>query len=62
MVQTVTDFYKLDEISALMPVKKDCVKVKNDNGEKIDIQKRLLLGTLRELYQSFKFVLINFFL
>ena len=53
-VEIVTDFYKLDEISALMPGKKDCIKVKNINGEKIDIQKRLLLATLRELYQCFK--------
>ena len=36
-----------------MPGKKDCVTILQ-NGEQMKIQKRLVLGNLRELYQQFK--------
>ena len=42
-----------DEISRVMPGKKDCVTILQ-NGEKMKIQKRLVLGNLRDVYQQFK--------
>ena len=42
-----------DEISRVMPGKKDCVTILQ-NGEKMKIQKRLVVGNLREVYQQFK--------
>ena len=46
------NFYK-DEISRVMPGKKDCV-TSLQNGEKMKIQKRLVLATQREVYQQLK--------
>lgn len=37
-----------------MPGAKDFVTTKNDKGDKIKIQKRLLLGPLREIYAILK--------
>lgn len=37
-----------------MPGKKDVLIVRNEEGNKIEVRKRLLLGTLRELYHIFK--------
>ena len=49
----VTAFYESDEVSRIMPGKKDFVSVKQ--GEQhTHIQKRLVLSNLRELYQLFK--------
>ena len=53
IVQIVQDFYQNDDISRLMPGKRDCVSVKIE-GEKRHIQKRLLLTNLKELYVEFK--------
>ena len=36
-----------------MPGKKDCVSIKVDD-RRISVQKRLLLGNLKEVYQQFK--------
>lgn len=52
LVHEVTSFYELDEISRLMPGKKDCVTVL-ENGEKIKRQKRLILCNLKEVYSEF---------
>ena len=49
----VQNFYESDEISRVMPGKKDCVSIKV-NDTRISIQKRLLLGNLKEVYQQFK--------
>ena len=43
-------FFEDDEISRLCPGKKDFVRVKNSNGEKVKVQKRLLLGNLKEIF------------
>ena len=50
---TVTEFYRSDEVSRIMPGKKDCVVVRNEHG-KDKIQKRLVLNNLKELFQKFK--------
>ena len=48
--EDVEKFYKRDEISRMMPGMKDFVWVKNDDGTRIYIQKRLLLCNINELY------------
>lgn len=53
-VDTVRNFYRNSEISVMMPGKKDLIKIKDGNGNKKEIQKRLLLGSLREIYANFK--------
>lgn len=61
VVTVVTSFYELDENSRMLPGKKDFVSVKK-NGERVHVQKRLLLVNLKELYQLFteKYPLINY--
>ena len=49
----VKNFYEFGEISQIMPGKKDCVSIKV-NDTRISVQKRLLLGSLKEIYQQFK--------
>ena len=49
----VKEFYYQDDISRVMPGKKDCYSIYVD-GQKQTIQKRLILGNLKELYQKFK--------
>jgi hypothetical protein len=43
-----------DESSRLMLGMKDFVSVKQPDGNRVHIQKRLILSNLRELYQNFK--------
>ena len=52
-VNLIKKFYELDDISCIMPGKKDFVSVRQD-GKWIHVQKRLLLSNLKELYQQFK--------
>ena len=54
VVQKVHSFYENDEISRVMPGKKDCVTVKGENGDKTVISKRLVLCNLKEAYKIFK--------
>ena len=49
----VIAFYEDDSFSRLMPGKKDFVSVKFEHG-RTQVQKRLILCNLRELYQLFK--------
>lgn len=49
----VVSFYEQDEISRLCPGRKDCLSVRIDE-EKVKMQKRLILGNLRELYEIYK--------
>jgi len=49
----VKTFYHSDEISRIMPGKKDCVSVTID-GERQHLQKRLILCNLKEAFQKFK--------
>ena len=50
----VEAFYDQDDVSRICPGKKDCVIIRNIQGEKIYEQKRLLYANLKELYQIYK--------
>ena len=49
----VISFYKEDDISRPMPGKKDCFTIEK-NGEKLKVQKKLVLSNLKETYRQFK--------
>ena len=49
----VKTFYGRDDISRMMPGMKDFVSVKNDDGTRSHVQKRLLLRNINELYAQF---------
>ncbi len=46
------NLYYKEDVSRMMPGKKDCVTIL-ENGEKKKVQKRLVLGNLKEIYQQF---------
>lgn len=50
---TIKSFYFKDDISRIMPGKRDCICIKED-GLKIQVQKRLILSNLKEVYVAFK--------
>ena len=52
-VDIVRSFYESDDISRVMPGKKDFVSVKKE-GKRLHVQKRLVLSNLREVYCEFK--------
>ena len=52
-VDLVTEFYQNDEVSRVMPGKKDFVSVKQVDG-RVHVQKRLVLCNLKELYKHLK--------
>ena len=52
-VDIVHAFYESDDISRVMPGKKDFVSVKQE-GKRVHVQKRLILSNLREVYHEFK--------
>ena len=52
-VDIVHAFYEHDDISRVMPGKKDFVSVKQE-GKRVHVQKRLMLSNLREVYHEFK--------
>ena len=49
----VSSFYESDDISRVMPGKKDFVSVKKE-GKREHIQKRLVLSDLKGVYREFK--------
>ena len=49
----VRKFYESDEVSRMCPGQKDCVKVISAEGP-TKVQKRLILGNLREIYELYK--------
>ncbi len=53
VIQNVLSFYRSDEISRLMPGKKDCISVRQGK-QKVQMQKRLILCNLKEAYQAFR--------
>lgn len=53
-IDKVIEFYNSDEISVVMSGMRDYVSVKNSDGVKVKMQKRLLQFSLREVYQLFK--------
>lgn len=54
VTQQIIQFYNSDDVSRLMPGKKDFVSVKTNDSGRIHVQKRLVLGNLKELYDLFK--------
>ena len=52
-VDIVHVFYESDDISRVMPGKKDFVSVKKE-GKRLHVQKRLVLSNLRDIYREFK--------
>ena len=56
--QTIKDavsaFYESEQISRLLPGKKDCVSVRLPDKTKTKVQKRLLLSSISEMYTLFK--------
>lgn len=53
-IQTAKEFYLNDEVSKMLPGRKDYVTLKQPNGEKIQQQKRLLLFNLRTVHGMFQ--------
>lgn len=53
-ISVVQNFYRSDDISRLMPGQNDCVSVRQTDGKKSKIQKRLVLCNLKEAYVEFK--------
>ena len=52
-IRLVQCFYELDEVSRIMPGKKDFVSIR-EGDHRVHVQKRLILGNLKEVYQQFK--------
>ena len=50
----VKNFYERDEISRMCPGMKDCVSVKDNSGQRVKVQKRLILGNLKEIFHQFR--------
>ena len=50
----IIEFYQTDEVSRVMPGKKDCLVVKTKEGGKKTEQKRLVLFNLKDAFQQFK--------
>ncbi|XP_074105433.1 uncharacterized protein LOC141531481 [Cotesia typhae] len=50
----VIDFYKSDDISVNLPGKRDFLSIRNDNGQREHIKKKIILCNLKELYEIFK--------
>lgn len=53
-ITKVTEFYLDQDISRNLPGKKDVVMVRNDNGKREAVRKRLLLSNLNEAFAAFK--------
>jgi len=54
VTERVYSFYNSDNVSRLMPGKKDFVAIKTSDKTRIHVQTRLVLGTLKELFEFFK--------
>ena len=52
-ISLVQAFYELDKVSRIMPGKKDFVSIRKGD-QHAHVQKRLMLGNLKEVYQQFK--------
>ena len=49
-ISSIETFYRHDDISRVMPGKKDSISILRD-GANMNVQKRLVLGNLKEIYQ-----------
>ncbi|CAG9765892.1 unnamed protein product [Ceutorhynchus assimilis] len=54
MSEKIIQFYLENDISRPCPGAKEYVSVKDDNGNRIHMQKRLILSNLKEIYTFFK--------
>ena len=52
--QLIVKMYLSDEMSRVMPGMKDYVSIMMDTGKREHVQKRLILCSLKELYEHFK--------
>ena len=52
--QSILNFYESDDVSRVCAGKKDVITMRDGDGNKVQKQKRLVLGNLRELYAAFK--------
>ena len=52
--ELVKAFYEKDEISRQCPGKKDFITIKDEVGNKLQVQKKLVLGNLREIFINYK--------
>ena len=52
--QLIAEMYLSDEMSRVMPGMKDYVSIMTDTGKREHVQKRLILCSLKELYEHFK--------
>lgn len=50
----VISFYQRDDVSRVLPGKKDVISVRCPDGKRENFQKRLVLSNLREVYQQYK--------
>ena len=46
----IISFYEDDDVGRTCPGKSDCLSVRQEGGSKEEVQKRLLLGYLKELH------------
>ena len=53
-MEKVKQFFESDDVSRMMPGKKDYVTVRDRDAGKVKVQKRLVLGGLREVYELYK--------
>ena len=52
--QLIVEMYLSDEMSRVMPGMKDYVSIMTDTGKREHVQKRLILCSLKALYEHFK--------
>jgi RNase P/RNase MRP subunit p29 len=52
--QRIIEFYTSDEYSRQLPGRKNVISVKQSNGKRLKIQKRLLLVNINEFMQTIK--------
>jgi len=50
----IKEFFESDEVSRMCPGQKDCLKVRDCEGQSITVQKRLILGNMREIFALYK--------
>ena len=61
-MNAVIEFYKSEDQTYILPGKKDCIKSKDEEGNTILEQKRLILCGLKEFYCLFKIERPGFYL
>lgn len=52
--EKITEFYSYNDVSYQFPGKNDFIKIKNENGVKVAVQKRQMLMPIEQAFQKFK--------